>query len=171
MRGRDAHRRRLGRSIRAGGGSHRGDGCNRCAAAWAARQDGDEAPRRAHVPHFTRRIDRLRWRIVAARQEAAAPLVVEADFRVVYVRTPLQLLALCVRSPSGIVVNTVVRAGSMASSQGDVVLTRRRLQHAGPCWSTVSLDTTHTVEATTSYKPPQLTKLNTCGYHPCTRRV
>ena len=85
-------------------------------------------------------------------------------------RTPLQL-ALCVRSPSGIVVNTVVRAGSMASSQGDVVLTRRRLQHAGPCWSTVSLDTTHTVEATTSYKPPQLTKLNTCGYHPCTRRV
>ena len=50
-------------------------------------------------------------------------------------RTPLQL-ALCVRSPSGIVVNTVVRAGSMASSQGDVVLTRRRLQHAGPCWST-----------------------------------
>ena len=46
-------------------------------------------------------------------------------------RTPLQL-ALCVRSPSGIVVNTVVRAGSMASSQGDVVLTRRRLQHAGP---------------------------------------
>ena len=88
------------------------------------------------MPHFTRRIDRLRWRIVAARQEAAAPLVVEADFRVVYVRTPLQFLALCVRSPSGIVVNTVVRAGSMASSQGDVVLTRRRLQHAGPCWST-----------------------------------
>ena len=67
-----------------------------------------------------------------ARQEAAAPLVVEADFRVVYVRTPLQFLALCVRSPSGIVVNTVVRAGSMASSQGYVVLTRR----AGPCWST-----------------------------------
>ena len=49
-----------------------------------------------------------RWRrgaerIVAARQAAAAPLVVEADFRVIYVRTPLQLLALCVRQSAEIV--------------------------------------------------------------------
>ena len=49
-------------------------------------------------------------------------------------RTPLQL-ALCVRSPSGIVVNTVVRAGSMAVHKG-MLFSRgvdySMLVHAGP---------------------------------------
>ena len=104
------------------------------------------------MPHFSRRIDRLRWRIVAARQEAAAPLVVEADFRVVYVRTPLPAPHACVlrRLPSDTVVNgTVVRAGSTLAHEG---MFSRGVDPA--CWSTVSLDTTHTVEANHDIQTP-----------------
>ena len=154
LRGRDALRRRLGRgrrlaaaarvwgrSIRAGGGSHRGDGCNRSAAAWAPRQQGDEAPRRAH-PCNTLRTGLIRaafrvanrptprWRrgrsASSRRGRPAAPLAVEAESRVVYVHTPLQLLMLaCCGDYRQSLNGTVVRAGSTTSSRGDV-LTRRR---------------------------------------------
>ena len=92
LRGRDALRRRLGRgrrlaaaarvwgrSIRAGGGSHRGDGCNRSAAAWAPRQQGDEAPRRPHPCRISRgeptdaSMAPRAERIVTARQAGGAP--------------------------------------------------------------------------------------------------